>query len=138
MNGTKSVTDGNVRKDFPGGFPGDARSAFTAEGRTKAENAMFNWLRRLLHWRKGNEVITKGSQTQFIPVDGVCVVARQSKGRTVMTILNGTKTAKDLNTARYKEVIGTTTRAKDILTGRYHDLSGKVNLKPRQVIILEF
>ena len=138
MNGTKSVTDGNVRKDFPGGFPGDARSAFTAEGRTKAENAMFNWLRRLLHWRKGNEVITKGSQTHFIPVDGVYVVARQYKGRTVMTILNGTKTAKDLNTARYKEVIGTTTRAKDILTGRYHDLSGKVNLKPRQVIILDF
>ena len=55
-----------------------------------------------------------------------------------MTILNGTKTVKDLNTARYKEVIGTTTRAKDILTGRYHDLSGKVNLKPRQVIILDF
>ena len=23
MNGTKEVTDGNVRKDFPGGFPGD-------------------------------------------------------------------------------------------------------------------
>ena len=25
MNGTKEVTDGNVRKDFPGGFPGEQR-----------------------------------------------------------------------------------------------------------------
>lgn len=31
MNGTKAVTDGNVRKDFPGGFPGDKRDAFTPE-----------------------------------------------------------------------------------------------------------
>ena len=41
MNGTKEVTDGNVRKDFPGGFAGDTHNAFTAEGRTRAENAMF-------------------------------------------------------------------------------------------------
>src|SRR5574344_2530503 len=34
MNGTKAVTDGNVRKDFVGGFPGDKRSTFTKEGRT--------------------------------------------------------------------------------------------------------
>ena len=78
MNGTKEVTDGNVRKDFPGGFPGDSRNAFTAEGRTKAENAMFEWLSRLLHWRLGNEVITKGNQTQFIPYKGVYEIGRAS------------------------------------------------------------
>ncbi len=38
MNGTKEITDGYVRKDFPGGFPGDDHNAFTADGRTKAEN----------------------------------------------------------------------------------------------------
>ena len=47
MNGTKEVTDGYVRKDFPGGFPGDTHNAFTKEGRTKAENDMFTWLSRL-------------------------------------------------------------------------------------------
>ncbi|MDA6865045.1 hypothetical protein OSL55_29000, partial [Escherichia coli] len=50
MNGIKSVTDGNVRKDFPGGWTGDKHNAFTAEGRTQAENQMFNWLSNLLHW----------------------------------------------------------------------------------------
>ena len=67
MNGTKHITDGNVRKDFPGGFPGDTKNCFTREGRTQAENAMFDWLSRLLHWRQGNDVIIKGKQTQFIP-----------------------------------------------------------------------
>ena len=75
MNGTKEKTDGYVRKDFPGGFPGDTHNAFTAEGRTKAENAMYTWLSRLLHWRQGNDVITKGKQTQFIPYNGVYVIA---------------------------------------------------------------
>ena len=53
MNGSKKVTDGNVRRDFPGGFAGDKRNAFTKEGLTKEENAMFNWTSRLLHWRTG-------------------------------------------------------------------------------------
>jgi hypothetical protein len=63
MNGTKEVTDGNVRKDFPGGFPGDTHNAFTREGRTKQEQSMFQWLSRLLHWRQNNPVITRGRQT---------------------------------------------------------------------------
>ena len=62
MNGTKEVTDGNVRKDFPGGFPGDEHNAFTKEGRTKAEQSMFAWTSRLLHWRQNNDVIIKGSR----------------------------------------------------------------------------
>jgi hypothetical protein len=49
MNGTKEKTDGDVRKDFPGGFPGDTHNCFTKEGRTQSEQAMFTWLSRLLH-----------------------------------------------------------------------------------------
>lgn len=82
MNGTKEKTDGYVRKDFPGGFPGDDHNAFTAEGRTPEENDMFTWLSRLLHWRQGNDVITNGSQTQFIPYNGVYVIARRYNGKT--------------------------------------------------------
>lgn len=138
MNGTKEITDGYVRKDFPGGFPGDTHNAFTAEGRTKAENAMFNWLSRLLHWRKGNSVITKGSQTQFIPYQGVYVIARQYNGRTVLTVLNGKSTAATMQVKRYAEVIGSNARVKDVLTNRYYDLSKDLELRPRQVLVLEY
>ena len=138
MNGTKDKSDGYVRKDFPGGFPGDDHSAFTREGRTQKEQQMFSWLSRLLHWRQGNDVITKGSMKQFIPHKGVYVVARQYKGRTVMTILNGTTKPATLDVKRYEEVIGKASRVKDILTGRYYDLSDNLPMKPRQTLVLDF
>ena len=138
MNGTKEVTDGNVRKDFPGGFPGDRNNAFTREGRTEAQQQMWQWTSRLLHWRKGNEVITKGTMTQFIPFNGIYVIARQYRGRTSLTVLNGTTRPATMQVARYAEVIGAATRARDILTGRYYDLSADLQLRPRQSLILEY
>ena len=138
MNGTKEVTDGNVRKDFPGGVPGDQNNAFTREGRTQAQQQMWQWTSRLLHWRKGNEVITKGKMTQFIPFNGIHVIARQYQGRTALTILNGTTRPATMEVKRYAEVIGKVTRVKDILTGRYYDLSTDLQLRPRQSLILEY
>ena len=138
MNGTKEVTDGNVRKDFPGGFPGDKRNCFTAEGRTQAENAMFNWLSKLLHWRQGNDVIVKGRQTQFIPWNGVYVIARQYNGKTALTILNGTSKETVLEVGRYAEVIGNVKRGRDVITGRNVALDKNVNLRPRQTLIIDF
>ncbi len=149
MNGTKEVTDGNVRKDFPGGFPGDTQNAFTREGRTKAQQQMFGWLSRLLHWRQGSLAVTRGTMKQFIPYNGVYVIARQYEDRAldapnhvvqmnVLTVLNGTGKEATMSVKRYAEVIGSTTRAKDILTGRYYDLSKDLQLKPRQSLVLEF
>ena len=138
MNGTKEKTDGYVRKDFPGGFPGDDHNAFTTGGRTPEENAMFTWLSRLLHWRQGNDVITKGSQTQFIPYNGVYVIARRYNGKNVMTVVNGTGRTTVFAVKRYAEVIGNNTEAKDVLTDRTVSLTDDTQLEPRQVIILEF
>ena len=138
MNGTKTVTDGYVRQDFPGGWASDKHNAFTAEGRTKAENDMFRWISNLLHWRKGNEVITKGSQTQFITYKGVYVVARQYQGKSVMTVINGKREAAELDVKRYAEIIGETVKATDVTTGRHVSLNKNVKLRPRQTMILEF
>ena len=141
MNGTKEVTDGNVRKDFPGGFPGDKRNAFTKEGRTRAENGMFNWLSRLLHWRNGNETIIRGYQTQFIPYNGIYVVTRRWHRNTVMTILNGTSKEAVLEVARYAELFDDgqdVSHVQDVATGRYYDLTKNLKLKPRQSLVLEF
>ena len=141
MNGTKEVTDGNVRKDFPGGFPGDKRNAFTKEGRTRAENGIFNWLSRLLHWRNGNETIIRGYQTQFIPYNGIYVVTRRWHRNTVMTILNGTSKEAVLEVARYAELFDDgqdVSHVQDVATGRYYDLTKNLKLKPRQSLVLEF
>ena len=138
MNGTKEVTDGNVRKDFPGGFPGDKKNCFTAEGRTKAENAMFQWLSNILHWRNGNETIIRGMMKQFIPYNGIYVVARSWHRNNVVTILNGTSKPATLEIARYAELIENQTEAVDITTGRKVSLKKDIKLSPRQTMILEF
>ena len=138
MNGTKEVTDGNVRKDFPGGFPGDKTNCFTAEGRTRAQNDMFNWLSRLLHWRQGNEAIIHGKQVQFTPRKGVYVIARQAKGQNVLTVVNGTSEPAQMEVKRYAEIIGQATEATDILTGRKVALDKDVALQPRETLVLSF
>ena len=141
MNGTKAVTDGHVRKDFPGGFPGDAHNAFTREGRTKLENEMFDWLSRMLHWRQGNEVITKGQMTQFIPYKGVYVISRQYRGRTVVTIINGTRRAATFEAKRYAELTDgrqQAAQARDVVTGDRYDLTRDLPLKARQALVLEY
>lgn len=138
MNGTKAITDGYVRCDYPGGWTGDKHNAFTAEGRTKAENDMFYWMSRLLHWRQGNEVITKGSQTQFCTHKGIYVIARQYNGKNVMTIINGKREANELDVKRYAEIIGNAEKAIDVTTGRNVIINHNIKLRPRQAMILEF
>ncbi len=138
MNGTKEITDGNVRKDFPGGFPGDSRDAFTKDGRTAEENSMFEWLSRILHWRNGNETIVRGYQTQFIPYHGVYVVSRRWHRHVVMTIINGTSKPTKVEINRYKELIEEQTEAEDITTGKTVSLRQDIPLSPRQTMILEF
>ena len=141
LNGTKEITDGYVRKDFPGGFPGDQHNCFTKESRTEAEQAMFTWLSRLLHWRNGNETIIRGYQTQFCPWKGVYVIARRWHRNTVMTILNGTSQPTTLEAGRYKELFDADQRqreAVDVVTGQKYDLSRDLQLAPRQTLVLEF
>lgn len=138
MNGTKEVADGDVRKDFLGGFPGDSRNTFTKEGRSVEENEMFDWLSRLLHWRQSNEVISKGTMIQFLPHDGVYVFARQKDGKTVLTILNGTSKKVSLGMNRYAEVINDAASAVDVTTGKNISLKGNLILEPRASMVLDY
>lgn len=138
LNGTKQVTDGYVRRDFPGGFPGDTHDCFTASGRDEAEQGMFSWLSRVLHWRQGCEAVTQGTQKQFIPYKGVYVLCRQWKGKTVMTVLNGRRSDNELDVRRYAEVIGSHATAQDVTTGATIDLTRNVPLTARQALILTF
>ena len=138
MNGTKTKTDGDVRRDFPGGFTGDTHDAFTAEGRTKDEQSMFDWLSKLLHWRRNNTVINRGRQVQFIPYKGVYVIARQLDNKTVLTILNGKHTPVELPLDRYTEVIGSHQEAKDVITDCKVRLDKTLKLKARETKVLEF
>ena len=50
MSGDRRPGDGNVRRDMPGGFPGDKVNAFTRHGRTDKQNEAFDFMSKILHW----------------------------------------------------------------------------------------
>ncbi len=139
MAASKADGDGRLREDFPGGWPGDKQNAFAAHGRTKTQNEAFDYMRRLLHWRKGNPVIAKGSLKHFIPaIDGVYVYERKYGKKSAVVLLNGTNKPKMLDLTPYREVLPRDS-AKEIIGNTTVDLSkGMLQLKPRDVLILEF
>ena len=137
MNGVKSKSDGYVRKDFPGGWKGDQENALSAAGRTQMQNDCYNFYRTLLNWRKGNEVIAKGSMTQFMPQSGVYAYARQYNGKTVWVVVNGTDKEVNLPLKYYSEILKSKTQGKDIISGQTVSLNDALPMAARQSMIIE-
>jgi neopullulanase len=68
--------DPDNRRDFPGGFPGDARNAFTREGRTAVENDVFDHLRRLTRLRAAEPALRHGAVVHLLDEEQQTVFAR--------------------------------------------------------------
>jgi len=101
---------GIIRQDMPGGWPGDSRDTFTAGGRTPEEQNMFDFMQRLLQWRKNKPVIHSGELRHFVPLDGIYVYFRFNKTDTVMVVMNNNEQKKKLDTGRFGDFLshGTT------------------------------
>lgn len=137
MTGDKGKGDGDLRKDFPGGWQGDTRDCFVENGRTALENEAFEFTRQLLNWRKGNQVIGKGSLKHYSIQNGVYVYQREFNGKSVVVIMNGTDDSKELDLTPYQEILPRE-NALDVLTGKNVNLSGKLRLNGRENLILNF
>lgn len=137
MTGDKGKGDGDLRKDFPGGWQGDTCNCFVENGRTEQENGAFEFTRQLLNWRKGNQVIGKGSLKHYSIQNGVYVYQREFNGKSVVVIMNGTDDSKELDLTPYQEILPRE-NAFDVLTGKNVDLSKKLRLDGRENLILNF
>ncbi len=58
--GMPGGADPDDRHDFPGGFPGDSRNAFTDADRTPAEDEIFRWTSGLLAFRAAHAELQTG------------------------------------------------------------------------------
>ncbi|AMV37070.1 alpha-amylase family glycosyl hydrolase [Planctomyces sp. SH-PL62] len=84
-----------IRPDYPGGFPGDPRDAFTRAGRTPDEDRLFQTYRTLLHLRKSEPALRRGKTTNLIATDEAYVFLREYEGSRVVVALNrGAKPAR--------------------------------------------
>ena len=82
--------DPDNRRDFPGGFPGDARNAFEASGRTPDEQNVFAHVQRLLRLRAERADLRRGA-TEHLQVGEQTYVYR--RGQTVVALNNDTARA---------------------------------------------
>jgi glycosidase len=139
MNGKKEGSDGYVRRDFPGGFPGDEVNAFTAEGRTDKQNEAYNFLSKILNWRKGeaNEVIAKGELKHFMPTNGIYLYQRKLGDKEIFVILNGNDSEITTSMKRYSEVLSEGETLIDILSGDKFEVSENMTFAPRAIHILK-
>jgi glycosidase len=130
--------DGGKRVDFPGGWPGDASDAFTASGRTLAQNDMFEYLKTLLNWRKSKEVIHSGKLKQFVPQNGIYVYFRYNNRETVMVAMNNNeKETKMINSGIYDEFLLKFHNGKEIISGKEINDLNNISIPPKSAIILE-
>jgi len=137
MTGNKDKGDGDIRRDFPGGWPGDSINAFTANGRTSVENEYFNYLSKLLNWRKNKPVIHTGLLTQYAPENDTYVFFRYNDKETIMVIINNNETDQTLKTDRFAESLKTNTSGTDVMTGVKYDLTSSIILPKESTLILE-
>jgi glycosidase len=138
MTGTdENMSHGKLRKDFPGGWPGDKRDAFTSNGRLKQENEAWNYLSKIMQWRKTSKAIHEGDFTHFIPEQNCYVYFRHTEKEKVMVILHSQYTPRKLKLERFAEFLNNHKTGVDIITGKTIDLTGDIQLSPRSAMIIE-
>jgi len=138
MTGTKEQGDGRLRKDFPGGWPGDTTNAFSSTGRSAMQNEAWSYMQKLLQWRKNNVAITQGKLIHYAPnKTGVYVYGRMKDNHTVMVILNGALTDQIVQMDRFSDIIGKNTKGKDVITSATLDLTKAVVIPAKGEYVLD-
>ena len=128
---------GALRKDFPGGWPGDKVNAFTGRSLNKKELEAQNFIRKLLNWRKENIAITMGNMIHYPVENGIYVYFRSYNEALVMVIINNNKRSKTIDPGRFNEVIAEKKQGISILDNKVYDLTTKINLPGKGALILE-
>jgi len=142
--GTEIVTTGfehdghgEIRTDFPGGWPDDEANAFTAEGRSKKQGEAFDYTSKLLNWRKNKDVIHYGKLKHFVPEDGVYVLFRYTEDESVMAILNNNKKKKEFKTDRFAECLDGYKSGYNVITDKKVKKLKEIQIAGKSAMIVE-
>lgn len=137
MTGTKQQGDGFFRHDFPGGWAADSTNSFTKAGRSPMQNEAWDYMQKLLQWRKTSVAVTQGTLMHYAPKNDVYVYARIKDGHTVMVMLNSAITDKTIKMDRFTDITAGYTQGKDVITSGMVDISKSVTIPAKGEYILE-
>jgi len=137
MTGTKKEGDGLIRKDFPGGWPGDTTNAFTKAGRTPMQNEAWDYTQKLLQWRKTSIAVTQGKLIHYKPKSGIYIYARIKDGHAVMVILNSALKDETVPMDRYSDITAGFSTGRDVITDKVIDIKSSVTIPAKGEYVLE-
>lgn len=137
MKNFKDPSDAEVRRDFPGGFPGDKENKFEASGRNDREKAAFQFVRKLATYRRDNPVMHTGKLMQFLPQDGTYVYFRYDGNKTVMVATNTNDKEISLDTVRFAERMKGFSSARNVLTDEVIQDLKLIKLPAKTALVLE-
>jgi glycosidase len=89
--------DPDNRRDFPGGFPGDPHSAFTASGRTPEQQDVCAHVQSLLALRKSHAALRTGKQWHIGWDDHYYAFLRELPQEKLLVVYNNASETAELN-----------------------------------------
>ena len=132
-----SNPDGWVRLDFPGGWEGDKKNAFTGEGLTEGEKTVQELTKKLGNYRKTSSALKTGRLMHYVPEDGVYVYFRYDSRQTVMCIMNTAVSPRNIDISRYAERIKGFSTAQNVITGETLRIGDSIQINGTEMLVLE-
>ena len=137
FKGDKAKGDADLRKDMPGGWPNDVRSAFNALERTSEEQSYFDIVKTLFQWRQHQELIHKGKTVHFIPLNEIYVYFRVLDQNAVMVVINANKEAQTIELSRFNELLESYSKASELFSGTQINLEKTLSIPAREAQVFE-
>ena len=128
---------GVIRSDFPGGWDGDRKNAFTGRGLNRKERDAQALIRKLYNWRKTADVIHHGRFMHYAPVSQTYVYYRYDDDESVMVVLNRDADAVTLDVAPFEERLAGYRFATDVLSGKRFSVESPLTVPGRSALLLE-
>lgn len=137
MRGNGFDGHANIRRDFPGGWEGDKLNFFT--NRTDSAAAMYDYTARLFNFRKESMPLRRGSMTHYAPEGNVYVYFRYDAvtRRQVMTVLNLSREARELDLGRFTQIAGGRLGGVDIVSGKTVEAQGTMSVGAREAMVID-
>jgi len=129
--------DGNVRRDFPGGWPGDVKNAFTGAGLTADEAGVQQLVKKLGQFRLHSSALRNGQMMQYVPERSLYVYFRFDGHQTVLCAMNTGNKAMTVDFSRFRERTGGFNTGVDVVTGERYPLGRPASIPGRTMWVLE-
>jgi glycosidase len=113
--GMDGANDPDNRHDFPGGFPGDSRSAFTAQGRTPEEQEIFAHFQSMLRFRHEHSALRRGKLTHVAWDKNYYAFLRDDGHERLLVVFNNAVESQSLNIPLAETPLATAAKASPLL-----------------------